>query len=94
MYSIFFYVHFCRDSSVTRTGRPRFESGHGQGFSLLHNIQAGFGAHSASYPMGPGAISPGVKGPGREAHTYPSSAEVKNDEALQPLPAMSSWHSA
>jgi hypothetical protein len=42
-----------------------------------------------------GAISPGVKRPGREAdHSSPSSAEVKNGGAIPPLPPMSSWHSA
>jgi hypothetical protein len=35
--------------------------------------------HSASYPMGTGALFLGVKRPGREAdHSPPSSAEVKN----------------
>jgi hypothetical protein len=42
-----------------------------------------------------GALSPGVKRPGREAdHSPPSSAEVKNGGAIPPLPNMSSWHSA
>jgi hypothetical protein len=35
----------------------------------------------------PGALSPGVKRPGREAdHSPPSSAEVKNGGAIPPLP--------
>jgi hypothetical protein len=38
----------------------------------------------------PGAISPGVKRQRREAdHSPPSSAEVKNGEAMPPLPHMS-----
>jgi hypothetical protein len=42
-----------------------------------------------------GAPSPGVKHMGREAsHSPPSSAEVKNVEAIHPLPLKSSWHSA
>jgi hypothetical protein len=36
-------------------------------------------AHPASYPMGNGALSPGLKRPRREAdHPHPTSAEVKN----------------
>jgi hypothetical protein len=39
----------------------------------------GSGAHPASYPVGTGALSPGIKRPGREAdHSPPTSAEVKN----------------
>jgi hypothetical protein len=42
-----------------------------------------------------GAVSPEVKRPGLEAdHSPPSSAEVKNGEAIPPLSYMSSWHSA
>jgi hypothetical protein len=48
-------------------------------FSLLRSIQTGSGAHLASYPMGTGALSPGVKRPGRETdHSSPLSAEVEN----------------
>jgi hypothetical protein len=43
----------------------------------------------------PGALSPGVKRLGREVdHSPPSSAEVKNGEAIPPLPHESSWYSA
>jgi hypothetical protein len=39
-----------------------------------------------------GAVSPGVKRPGRGAdHSSPSSAEVKNGVAMPPLPHTSSW---
>jgi hypothetical protein len=42
----------------------------------------------------PGALSPGLKQPGREAdHSHPSSAEVKNDAIIYPLPHTSSWRS-
>jgi hypothetical protein len=48
-----------------------------------------------SYPMGTGALSPGIKRSGREAdHSPPSSSKVKNGGAIPPLPHMSSWHSA
>jgi hypothetical protein len=44
---------------------------------LFQCFQTGSGAHPASYPMGTGALSPGVKRPGREAdHSPPTSAEV------------------
>jgi hypothetical protein len=47
----------------------------GSRISLLHLVQTGSGA---SYPMGTGALSMGVKRPGREAdHSPSSSAEVK-----------------
>jgi hypothetical protein len=39
----------------------------------------------------PEALSPGLKGPGREAdHSPPSSADVKNGGVIPPLPHMSS----
>jgi hypothetical protein len=45
-------------------------------FSLLHNFQAGFGAH----------LSPGVKRPRCEVdHSLPSSAQVKNGGTTHPL---------
>jgi hypothetical protein len=40
----------------------------------------------------PGALSPGVKGPGRETdYLSPSSADVKNGCAISPLPQTCSW---
>jgi hypothetical protein len=43
----------------------------------------------------PGALSPRVTRQGREAdHSPPTSAVVKNVEAIPPLPHMSSCHSA
>jgi hypothetical protein len=49
-----------------------------QEFLFLYVVQTGSGAHPASYPMGTGAVSPGVKRPGREAdHSPLISAEVK-----------------
>jgi hypothetical protein len=51
----------------------------GQEFSLLYVVQTGSGIHPTSYPMVPGALSPGVKRPGCEADlSPPNSAEVKN----------------
>jgi hypothetical protein len=76
--------HKSRDSSVgiaTRLddwgSRVRFPAGAGN-FSLHHRVQNGTGPHPASYPMVPGALSFGIKWPGREAdHSLPFSAEVK-----------------
>jgi hypothetical protein len=57
--------------------RVRFPAGTGN-VSLHYRFQNGSGAHPASYPMGTGAVSLGVKRPGRAAdHSPPSSAEVK-----------------
>jgi hypothetical protein len=60
-----------------RGSRVRFPAGAGN-FSLHHRVQNDSGAHPASYPMGTGALSLGVKWPGRESdNSPPSSAEVK-----------------
>jgi hypothetical protein len=60
-----------------RDSRVRVPAGAGN-FSLYHRVQNGSRAHPASYPVGTGAFSLGVKWPGREAdHSPPSSAEVK-----------------
>jgi hypothetical protein len=43
---------------------------------FLHSIQTGSGVHQASYPIGTGTLSPGVKRPGRESdhpHLVPRS---------------------
>jgi hypothetical protein len=43
----------------------------------------------------PGALSPGVKRPGREVdHSPPTSAEVKKSGSIHPLPYTPSWSSA
>jgi hypothetical protein len=60
-------------------------------FSLQRYFHTGSGAHSASYTMGTGVVSLGVKWLGHEAdHSPPSSTQVKNG-AIPPLPRMSSW---
>jgi hypothetical protein len=42
-------------------------------------LATGSGAHPASYEVGTGDFSPGVKRMGHEAdHSFPSSAQVKN----------------
>jgi hypothetical protein len=47
-------------------------------FLFPHRFWNASGAHPVSYPMGNGALSLGVKLPGRETdHSLPSSAEVK-----------------
>jgi hypothetical protein len=50
-------------------------------FSSILCVQAGSGAHPASFPMGTGGPFPGGKArPGRDAdHSPPSSAEVVNE---------------
>jgi hypothetical protein len=60
-----------------RDSRVRFPTGSGN-FSLHHRVQNGSGAHQPPYPIGNGAVSLGVKRPGRETdHSPSSSAEVK-----------------
>jgi hypothetical protein len=55
--------------------------------SLPHSVQAGFGAHPASYP------NPTVKRQGREAdQSPPSSVVVKKDGAILLLAHTSAWH--
>jgi hypothetical protein len=50
-------------------------------------VQTGSGAHPASYPRVPGALSSGVKRPGREAdHSPPSSPEIKNAWSYTSIP--------
>jgi hypothetical protein len=60
-----------------------------QDFSLLHNVQAGYGSHIDSYTMGSGGCFPGGKA-GQHRHeadsSSPFSAEVKNAGAMPPLP--------
>jgi hypothetical protein len=64
-------------------------------FSQLHCVQTGYGAHTASYPIGTGVSFPGVMRPGREAvHSRPYSAEVKNDAATPVHLHKYSWRSA
>jgi hypothetical protein len=82
-----------RDSSVgiaTRLGmkgrgvRVRFSAG-ARDFSLLHAVQTGSGAHTASR----------LKRPGREAdYLPPSTAKVKNGGDILLLRHTSSWYGA
>jgi hypothetical protein len=76
---IYIYIYMHTGYGMDDWGsRVRFPVGAGN-FSLHHRVQNGSGAHPASYPMVPGALSLGVKRPGREAdHSPPFSAEVKN----------------
>jgi hypothetical protein len=53
------------------------------------------GLRFLSPPQRPELLSQEVKRPECEAdHLHPSSAEVKNEEAILPLPHTSSWHNA
>jgi hypothetical protein len=60
-----------------RGSRVRFPAGAGN-FSLHHRVQNGSGPPQPPIQWVPGALSLGVKWPGREAdHSPPYSAEVK-----------------
>jgi hypothetical protein len=67
-----------RYSNWLQAGQLGFRVPVGSRFSLLHVVQTGSGTHPASYPMGTGAFSLGIKQPGLEAdHSPPTSADVK-----------------
>jgi hypothetical protein len=79
-----------RDSSVSvfsrlRAGRLGFLSRRGRIFSFHHNLQTGWGAHTASWPVGTGALCSGVKRSIREDnYSPPSSADVRLYWAVLP----------
>jgi len=80
-----------------RVGRLGFDSWQGQGraFSLCPCIQPGSEAHPATFSVGTGVLSPGVKRPGREAYDSPASrAEVKNAWSCTSTHQNVLWHSA
>jgi hypothetical protein len=69
------------------TEGSEFKSRLGQEFFPLHVVQTDSGAHSASYVMGTGELSPRIKRPGREAyHSPPTSAEVKKTRIYTSTP--------
>jgi hypothetical protein len=69
------------------TEGSEFEFRCGQEFSILHLVQTGSWVHPTCYPIGTGALSPGVKRLGREAdRSPPSSTEVENGGAIPLLP--------
>jgi hypothetical protein len=49
-------------------------------------VQTGSEAHPASYPMGPGALSPGVKRPGRESFHFRLVPRLRTRGHILPLP--------
>jgi hypothetical protein len=60
--------------------------------SLFHVVQTGSGTHPASYPMSTGGSFLGDKWQGREADlSPPTSAEVKKNGPIHPLPHTPSW---
>jgi hypothetical protein len=56
-------------------------------------VRTGSGAHPASYQMGTGATSPGIKRQGREADHSPSSCVINNEwnYASTPLHAFTAY---
>jgi hypothetical protein len=87
-----------RDSSVSiatgygsdnRMIGVRYPEGAGNFFPFHHRVQTGSGVHPASYQMGTGVLSLGIKRPGREAdHSSLSSAKVKNAWSYTSTPPM------
>jgi hypothetical protein len=88
-----------RDSSVSITtgyGLDGRRSILGKGEIFLFSTASRAAQGSAQPPIQwvSGAVSPGVKRPGREAdNSPPSSADVKNCGAIPPLHHTHSWHS-
>jgi hypothetical protein len=76
-----------RDSSVGIATGYRLDGrgsipGGAENFSLLYNVQTGSEAHPASYPLGTGTVSKGVKRPGgvkliNHLHLLPRSRMVE-----------------
>jgi hypothetical protein len=58
-------------------------------FSIHHTPKTSCGVYLASISVGTG-----VKSPGREAHSPPSSAKFKNACIYTSTPQMSSWRGA
>jgi hypothetical protein len=78
------------------TGWKATESGSipGRGMTCIPSLQLPDRpwVHQASYIMVTGAVCLGIKRYGREAvHSPPCNADVKNGEAMSPLPFTSSW---
>jgi hypothetical protein len=62
---------------------------------LFSVVQAGFGTHPVSYPMGSGGSLLELKRQRRETdHLLPSNVVVNNAGPIYPLPDTSSWHGA
>jgi hypothetical protein len=72
-------MHISVDIDTGWTTGVRFPAGT-RDFSLHHSVKTGSGVTQLPIQWVPGALSPGVKRPGREADdSPPSSTEVKND---------------
>jgi hypothetical protein len=94
MYVVYPQSH--RYSDWIRGGQPGFDCRQGQGIFLYSTA-----ARPALEPTQPpiqwvsGALSPGVKRPGREVdHSPPSGAEVKTGGPIPPLPYTSTRRGA
>jgi hypothetical protein len=76
-----------------RIRRPGFDSRQGQEVCIFSTASRPvLRPTQPAIQWVPGALSPGVKRPGREAdHSLPSSAVSRKGGAKPPLPHMSSW---
>jgi hypothetical protein len=79
-----------------RGGRPGFDFRQGQGIFLFTiGSRPNLGPTKPPIQWAPEVLSPGKNRRGREAdRSPPSSAGVKNGEAIRPLPHPSSWRGA
>jgi hypothetical protein len=84
---------FSQYSDGLRAGLPGFDSRKCKIF-LSTTSRSVLGLTQPPIQWAPGALSSGVKRPGREANkSPPSSAEFKNGGSIPPLPHISSWNS-
>jgi hypothetical protein len=82
------YAYYTEYSNWLRdpTERSEFETQKGQDF-FLHSVQAGYGYHPTSYPMGTRGSFPRNKQPKHEVdHSLLSSSEVKKMWICTSLP--------
>jgi hypothetical protein len=87
-------LYLSRYSYGLWAGSPKFDSQKSKTFFLFHSFQIDSGAHPASYPVGPGALSPGVRRKGREADHSPQSSAKVNEGAIPALSHVFSCHCA
>jgi hypothetical protein len=91
----YFTAIFVSLRNILWAGRPGFDSRQFKIFLFSTASRPVVGPTHSPIQWILGAVSPGVKGQGREAdHSPPSSAEVKIGGAIPPLPQIYSWHNA
>jgi hypothetical protein len=97
-----YFVHIVLDVKIRSRGTSAYGyrvddrgliRSRGWDFPPCHHVQTGSGALPASYPMGKGAISAGMKRPGREAEHSIIVLRSKNEWSYTSTPqyAFMAW---